>query len=194
MAPVAAAQRPETDLQWKLAEAQAAEQGPLERVSKLERDLEAAVATSNFKRAEAIKNDLASARTEYLVARASREALENALAAFEQQRRADTEAIERQRRADQARVIAAEAGRAEEATITELQQLVASVHAGVEAVKADIAEALAMEARATQHRQDRHAALMELGEDAPRPILGPNLMSVTLERDEVLRAVWTGQA
>jgi len=194
MATAAAVQRPETDLEWRLAEAQAAEQPKLERVSQLERDLENALARSDYKVAARVKNDLTSARTEHLIASANTQALQGALAAFEQQRRADTEAIERQRRADQARVIAAEAGRAEEVAITELQQLVASVHAGVEAVKADIAEALAMEARATQHRQDRHAALMELGEDAPRPILGPNLMSVTLERDEVLRAVWTGQA
>ena len=194
MTPVAAAQRPETDLQWKLTEAQAAEQGPFERVSQLERALEDALAQANYKRAATIKNDLASARTEHLIVKAAREALENAISALEQQRQADTAVIEQQRRRDQARVLVAEASRAEEAAIAELQQLVASVHAGVEAVKADIAAALVTETRATQHRQDRHSALVGLGEDSPRPITGPNDMSVTLERDPVVRAVWTGQA
>jgi len=190
MATAAAVQRPETDLEWRLAEAQAAEQPKLERVSQLERDLENALARSDYKVAARVKNDLTSARTEHLIASANTQALQGALAAFEQQRRADTEAIERQRRADQARATIATAQAAEQAVLDDLDGHVAAAIAGVEAVRASISAGLLAEQVAGQHRQDVHNALVELGERQPMPIQAPNGMQVALERSPILAAIW----
>lgn len=191
--PTVAEARP--DLAVSLAEAQRAEQPLAQRVAELEAELAEALRRSDYLAAQQAKDALPRAREAAAIAAAHTSALQAAVARLEEQRRADLELIEAQRRREQAERDLEAAQRTFSDAQADKQQQLAAVHAGVEAVRQSWKYAEAAQQVAASAQLAEWDALKVLGhvpadQHRPRPRCD---LDAVLGRDPVLRMIILGQ-
>ena len=191
--PAATVTAPEIDLERRVSDAAAVEAPLASKLNDLEARLALAVERSDYRAADKLKAAIDPARVELAIAHANTEALRGALAATAAQREADARAIQQQRARDQAHGALAAARAAEQDALEEIARYRAEITVLLEAIRTDIAAALACEQRAGLARDDQYNALLTLGEQ-PLRRLAPTDVTALVERDEVLAAIWSSRA
>jgi len=172
----------------RLAEAQKAAEGPSQRVGELDTALRDALAREDFAAAQSLKNELAEARQEAAIATAAVTGLQTAIAEIERQKTADNQVIQEQQQRAEARVRCDAARQRELEALDELDAEVASVFAGLEAVRRTYRRALELELEVGRARAEVSHARAVLGEIPPGiRVASPNLASVLQDEHAVIR-------
>jgi hypothetical protein len=187
--------QPPPSLAERLAEAQRAAEVPARRAGELEAALRNALAREDFAAAQALKDELAGARQEAAIAGAAVAGLQTAIAEIERQREQDNRAIQEQQQHSAARERYAAALQREREGLEELDAEVASLFAGLEAVKRTYLRAVQIEHEVGQARAEQIQARVTLGEiPGPMRAVAPNQASILQDEQAVIRELlkWAG--
>ncbi len=178
------------DLTQKLRDAEDAVTPLRLRVNELERALSDALSTSDYQAAGAARAALDPARLDLAVATANVTALRTALDGEEAQRQAVDDAIQARRQRDQAQADLDTARSVEAKALSEAEEHLAAVSAGLDAVRESLLMALAAEDVAGNARQDGANAAAVLEGWTTVPHVGrPNRVAVKVDESRLYRLV-----
>jgi chromosome segregation ATPase len=169
-----------------------AEAAKLSRAAdELEAEFRAAVDAEDFERAQALKAEIPGARSSAALAEAHARALTAVNAEIQAAEAERVRAAQAEQRREQAHKQLARAQAAEREALDEIARRMASVEAGIEAVRDALQSAIGLEHTAGQARQDAYGALVELGEQPPNMrITRPNPASAVIDRNPLLREIF----
>jgi chromosome segregation ATPase len=165
-------------------------EGPAQRTGELDAALRDALDQGDYAAAQAIKDELASARTEYAIAAAAVTGLQTAIAEIERQQAEDHRVIELARQRDAAQARLGEVQRRERETLGELEAEVEHFWSALRAARNVYRGALVLEQRAGQLRGEAHQLWAQLGEVAAGGrVSSPNAASGLPEWHPVVAAL-----
>jgi septal ring factor EnvC (AmiA/AmiB activator) len=172
----------------RLAEAQRAADGPAERVSELETQLQEALDGQDYAAADSVNAQLEAARQEHAIAAAMVTALQGALTEMDRQRRDDRAAIDRQQLETEARAEIERQRQVFREAQEESARLRETIAAGVAAVKQTIAEMLASDGEAAEATRVMSERRQLLGEGPLGAPFSP--AKHLLETDRLIADIW----
>lgn len=185
---------PAPDLSGQLAKAQQEARKAREAAVVLQSAFEQAVAEERFDDAKALKDQIPPAHGAATVAEAHAKALADVTAQMQAEHAERERAAQAEYERAQAREQLAAANEAEQAALDAVQRHWAEAMAGLDAVRASLADATAAETEAWQARSAGYSAMVTLGE---RPsgmrMAKPNFASARIEASSLLTALVRGQ-
>lgn len=191
MAPTATRTAP--DINAKLAEARAEAEQLRGELARAETDLAAAREREDYQAAERAKQQADALRPHLALADASVQALVGALAALDEQRRAEQVEAQRQAREEAAQRVINEAMAAEREAQEQAQRHFAEALAGLDAVRGSLQAAKAAEQAGAVARRAAAQARAELTGSAPGPAVSPNWVGSRIDRSRLLFAILHGR-
>jgi hypothetical protein len=185
------------DLATRLAESRAAELPHRERVAGLELELHQAVGSGDYATAAVAQRELPAARQALVIAQASTHSLEAGERLIAESEAAEREAIEAQRRRDEARARLPLHQAAEDEGGAALDQLRERIHDQLRTLQRSMREITAIEQAIGRARARIAEDLVACG-DRPGPVTippAPNRLSAIVANHPLLRQIrdWSGQ-
>lgn len=175
----------------RLVELEAAERPLAEELNRLKAEHADALARHDYARIVELEPQVNAAREAHGIAAASTEALRKHADVIQREREEAQRVVELQQQRDAARVQLEAAQKSEGEYLAELENAVAAISVGIDAVRHNIARALALEGVAHEARISAYQALVVLGErESGMAVSRPNRCSALLEYDPVIRAVY----